>query len=66
MGKMTVQGRDFVTPKDEMTVGEIKELAGIPRNERVYQKDGKVFESDADVVKTENAHLDVMPAFERG
>ena len=65
MGTMKINGKDLVAPADERSVEEIKELAGVPRNERLYRKDGQVLE-DRDVVDTEGADLGVTTAWERG
>ena len=65
MGLMRINGKDLPAPQDAMTVAEIKELAGIPHNERLYKKGGQVLD-DHEVVPTEGAELGAVTSWERG
>jgi len=65
MGMMYVNGKAIVTPAEKMTAAEIKDLAGIPRNERLYEKGGKVLDDD-DVIPTEGRELGAVTHWDRG
>ena len=65
MGKLRINNNEHVTPADKMSVADIKQLAGIPQNERLYQKGGKVLD-DQEIISTENADLGAATSWERG
>lgn len=66
MGRMKVNEKDLVTPADEMTAADIKELAGVPRNKRLYERRGGKVLDDNEVVRTEGADLGAVGSLERG
>jgi hypothetical protein len=65
VGKTIIDDKAIVTPASEAKVSELKELAGIPRHEKLYAKDGRILD-DAEVVPTDHAEYGVIPDLERG
>lgn len=65
MGKTMVNGKPVVTPASEATVSELKELADIPPNEKLYNKDGRVLE-DNEVVPTDHTEYGAVTDWRRG
>ena len=50
MGKLTVNNKLYDTPAPNITLREVKELAQIPKNNKVYNKNGDILE-DSDVLE---------------
>ena len=65
MGKMRVNNRELVAPESRMTVSEIKELALVPRHEKLYSKDGRILRDD-EVVGTDDAEYGAVTDWTRG
>ncbi len=65
MGKAIVNGKPVVAPASEMTVSELKELASVPRHEKLYGKDGRVLD-ESEVVPTEGAEYGAITDWTRG
>jgi hypothetical protein len=66
MGKTKVNDKEVVTPASEIPVSELKELAGIPPHEKLYDtKDGRVL-ADDDVVPTDHRTYGATEDWDRG
>jgi hypothetical protein len=66
MGMTKVNNKPVVTPAEEMKVEDLKELAGIPQHEVLYEPgSGRVLQ-DSDVVPTNHNEYGVVTDWERG
>jgi hypothetical protein len=65
MGMTKVNHKSVVTPSAEMDVASLKELAGVPAHERLYDARGRVL-PDNEVVPTEEQEYGSVGDWERG
>lgn len=65
MGMTKVNQKSIVTPFAEMEVAKLKELAGVPAHERLYDATGRVL-NDNEVVPTEEQEYGAVGDWERG
>lgn len=65
MGKTTVNGKEVVTPASKMKASELKELAGIPKKDKLYKKNGEVVD-DNEVVPTDDQEYGAVTDWDRG
>jgi hypothetical protein len=66
MGMTKINDKPVVTPADQMRVEELKELADIPKHEKLYNPaDGRVLD-DGEVVPANDREYGVVPDWERG
>lgn len=66
MGMTRLNDKQIVAPSSQMRVEDLKELAGIPKHEVLYEpKSGKVLR-DEEVVPTEHADYGVVTDWQRG
>ena len=65
MGLTKVNQRAVVTPANEMQVATLKELAGVPAHERLYDATGRVL-NDLEVVSTQDQEYGAVGDWERG
>lgn len=65
MGSIMINNRKVETPRDEIRVDELKELAGLPPHEKPYTQDGRILD-DHEVVPANNARLGSVTDWERG
>jgi hypothetical protein len=61
-----VNNKPVVTPADEMKVEDLKELAGIPGHEVLYEPGSGRVLHDSDVVPTNHNEYGVVTDWERG
>lgn len=65
MGRTLVDGKPIVTPGALVKVSELKQLAQVPAQEKLYSKDGQVLDDDA-VVPADHAEYGVVTDWTRG
>lgn len=66
MGMTKINDKQVVAPSSEMKVEDLKELAGVPEHDVLYDpKSGKVLQDD-DVVATDHADYGVVTDWQRG
>lgn len=65
MGKTRINNREIVAPADQMPVRELKELAGIPAHEVVYDQAGQVLDNNQ-IVPTNEAQYGSVTDWVRG
>lgn len=65
MGKTVINGRSIVAPQDTMRVSELKELAGIPERDVLYDKQGQVLQNEQQV-PTADAEYGAVTDWVRG
>lgn len=61
-----LNNKKIVTPKDQMTVKELKPLADVSELERIYELDSGRVLADAEIIDTENAEYGSTLDWERG
>lgn len=66
MGKLLVNDKEVTTPAAELTVGQIKELAAVPKKDLLYSADRSQVLADDEVVPANGARLGTIPDFARG
>ena len=65
MGKRKVNEREIVAPASTMRVSEIKELALVPVQNKLYSKDGRIL-GDDEIVGTDDAEYGAVTDWTRG
>lgn len=65
MGKVTVNNKEVVAPGKEATVKQLKELADLPENTRLYDEQGNIL-SDEQVVPAQDTKYGAVTEWERG
>lgn len=65
MGLTRINRQAIVTPSDRMEVAKLKELAGVPAHERLYDANGRVL-NDREVVPTDDREYGSVGDWERG
>ena len=65
MGKVTVNNKELVAPAKEIKVKELKDLADLPDNSKLYDKDGNLL-TDEQVVPAQDAKYGSVQEWERG
>jgi hypothetical protein len=66
MGLIRLNNKPIVTPKDKITVRELKRLADISALERIYELDSGRVLVDTDVIDAENAEYGSTLDWQRG
>ncbi|MEY3556873.1 MAG: hypothetical protein RLZZ580_2930 [Cyanobacteriota bacterium] len=65
MGKTRINNREIVTPAPQMPVRDLKELAGIPAHEVVYDQAGHVLDNNQ-IVPTDDTQYGSVTDWVRG
>ena len=65
MGKVIVNNKEIVAPGKEIKVKELKDLANLPQNSKLYDEEGNILE-DEQVVPAQDATYGAVSEWERG
>ena len=65
MGKVSVNNTEIVAPGKEIKVKELKDLANLPENTKLYDEEGNILE-DEQVVPAQDARYGAVTEWERG
>lgn len=65
MGKVMVNKKELVAPGKDIKVKELKDLADLPGNTRLYDREGNILD-DNQVVPAQDAEYGAVTDWERG
>jgi hypothetical protein len=66
MGLMKINGQPVITPSNKMVVKEVKALAGIGPEEKLYRKNGQIIVDDKEIIETDDVEYGSVTDWVRG